>query len=331
MARRSPSCKEHENGGVELKKGAWTEEEDQKLVDYITRHNGHGSWRSLPKHAGLNRCGKSCRLRWTNYLRPDIKRGKFSDEEQRIIINLHSTLGNKWSKIATYLPGRTDNEIKNFWNTNLRKKLLRMDIDPMTHMPTSDLNFNFLVNLSQLLISSSNFGNLMMKSPWIDTALTRLQPANAKIQLLQTILQLIKTGAPPNIGQNGLLGSHDPGRFKGLVNGASSCSNLHCMDPNRALYGLLQQQQPTLDHNTWPCFGLSPEVLYTMNNDNNSLSSFFDQLHTENPVQLPVLVSPSPDDNSMVNEMENVMDQNFNDFEDWEKLMDDDTGGSFWQ
>ncbi|EXC38429.1 Transcription factor [Morus notabilis] len=118
---RSPCCDEKSG----LKKGPWTPEEDKKLIDYIAT-NGHGCWRSLPKLAGLNRCGKSCRLRWTNYLRPDIKRGKFSEEEERIIINLHSVLGNKWSKIATHLPGRTDNEIKNFWNTYLRKKLLQM-------------------------------------------------------------------------------------------------------------------------------------------------------------------------------------------------------------
>lgn len=87
---RSPGC--HEDSGV--KKGPWTPEEDEKLMNYIQRH-GHGSWRALPKLAGLNRCGKSCRLRWTNYLRPDIKRGKFSDEEEQAIINLHSVLGNK--------------------------------------------------------------------------------------------------------------------------------------------------------------------------------------------------------------------------------------------
>lgn len=89
MMGRSPCC--NENG---LKKGPWTPEEDQKLVDYIQKH-GHGSWGALPKLAGLKRCGKSCRLRWANYLRPDIKRGKFSEEEQQIIINLHAALGNK--------------------------------------------------------------------------------------------------------------------------------------------------------------------------------------------------------------------------------------------
>ncbi|CAA6669647.1 unnamed protein product [Spirodela intermedia] len=124
---RSPCCEEEG-----LKKGPWTPEEDKKLVEYIQNH-GHGSWRALPKSAGLNRCGKSCRLRWTNYLRPDIRRGKFSDEEERLIINLHSALGNKWSAIAARLPGRTDNEIKNYWNTHLKKKLLHMGIDPLTH------------------------------------------------------------------------------------------------------------------------------------------------------------------------------------------------------
>lgn len=88
---RSPCCAEDAN----LKKGPWTPEEDQKLVDCINKH-GHGSWRALPKLAGLNRCGKSCRLRWTNYLRPDIKRGKFTEEEERVIINLHAVLGNKY-------------------------------------------------------------------------------------------------------------------------------------------------------------------------------------------------------------------------------------------
>jgi transcription factor MYB, plant len=90
-------------------------------------------------HAGLNRCGKSCRLRWTNYLRPDIKRGKFSQEEEQTILHLHSVLGNKWSAIATHLPGRTDNEIKNFWNTHLKKRLIQMGFDPMTHRPRTDL------------------------------------------------------------------------------------------------------------------------------------------------------------------------------------------------
>ncbi|XAR51715.1 hypothetical protein NMG60_11006428 [Bertholletia excelsa] len=129
---RTPCCDK-----VGLKKGPWTPEEDQKLLVYIEQH-GHGSWRALPAKAGLQRCGKSCRLRWTNYLRPDIKRGKFSLQEEQTIIQLHALLGNRWSAIATHLPQRTDNEIKNYWNTHLKKRLLKMGIDPVTHKPRND-------------------------------------------------------------------------------------------------------------------------------------------------------------------------------------------------
>ncbi|GJU57575.1 homeodomain-like protein [Tanacetum coccineum] len=115
-----------------FKKGPWTSEEDRKLVAYIEEH-GHGSWRALPLKAGLQRCGKSCRLRWTNYLRPDIKRGKFTSQEEQTIMQLHALLGNKWSAIASYLPKRTDNEIKNYWNTHMKKRLTKMGIDPVTH------------------------------------------------------------------------------------------------------------------------------------------------------------------------------------------------------
>ncbi|RCV36004.1 hypothetical protein SETIT_7G284800v2 [Setaria italica] len=128
---RSPCCeKAHTN------KGAWTKEEDQRLVAYIKAH-GEGCWRSLPKAAGLLRCGKSCRLRWINYLRPDLKRGNFTEEEDDLIIKLHQILGNKWSLIAGRLPGRTDNEIKNYWNTHIKRKLLARGIDPQTHQPLS--------------------------------------------------------------------------------------------------------------------------------------------------------------------------------------------------
>nr|XP_007153558.1 hypothetical protein PHAVU_003G045800g [Phaseolus vulgaris]ESW25552.1 hypothetical protein PHAVU_003G045800g [Phaseolus vulgaris] len=114
-----------------LKKGRWTPEEDKKLLDYVEKH-GHRNWRLVPAKAGLERCGKSCRLRWINYLKPDIKRGNFSTEEDHTIIKLHVLLGNKWSIIAAHLPQRTDNEIKNYWKTNIKKRLIRMSLDPIT-------------------------------------------------------------------------------------------------------------------------------------------------------------------------------------------------------
>ncbi|KAB1200772.1 Transcription factor WER [Morella rubra] len=106
----------------QYKKGLWTEEEDRILLQYITVE-GTGKWNRIPKVTGLKRCGKSCRLRWLNYLSPTVKRGDFSEQEEDLIIRLHNLLGNRWSLIAGRVPGRTDNQVKNHWNSHLRKKL----------------------------------------------------------------------------------------------------------------------------------------------------------------------------------------------------------------
>ncbi|XP_073312048.1 transcription factor MYB78-like [Primulina huaijiensis] len=115
---------------VDLRRGQWTVEEDFALMNYISRH-GEGRWNSLSRCAGLNRTGKSCRLRWLNYLRPDVRRGNITLEEQLLILELHSRWGNRWSKIAQHLPGRTDNEIKNYWRTRVQKhaKQLKCDVN----------------------------------------------------------------------------------------------------------------------------------------------------------------------------------------------------------
>ncbi|KAJ8754027.1 hypothetical protein K2173_001925 [Erythroxylum novogranatense] len=118
---RAPCCDK-----TNVKKGPWSPEEDAKLKEFIEKHGTGGNWIALPQKAGLRRCGKSCRLRWLNYLRPNIKHGEFSDDEDRIICNLYANIGSRWSIIAAQLPGRTDNDIKNYWNTKLKKKLMRL-------------------------------------------------------------------------------------------------------------------------------------------------------------------------------------------------------------
>ncbi|OWM90989.1 transcription factor MYB41 [Punica granatum] len=225
---RAPCC--DKNG---LKKGPWTPEEDLKLVNYIQTH-GPGNWRTLPKNAGLQRCGKSCRLRWTNYLRPDIKRGRFSFEEEETIIQLHSVLGNKWSAIAARLPGRTDNEIKNYWNTHIRKRLLRSGIDPVTHAPRLDL-----LDLSSILSSSLSCTNLLNLSNLLSTQ-ALLNPD--MLRLASTILSLRNENPDllqQNFQENNLCNSSQPqqNHFETPVPPCTTTSNAPCPP-------LLNQTQP---------------------------------------------------------------------------------------
>nr|ANZ79233.1 R2R3-MYB transcription factor [Epimedium sagittatum] len=150
---RSPCCEK-----VGLKRGRWTAEEDDILRKYIEA-NGEGSWRSMPKNAGLLRCGKSCRLRWINYLRGDLKRGNFTTEEEDLIIKLHASLGNRWSLIAAKLPGRTDNEIKNYWNSHLSRRI-------HTFLRPRGVGQPVMMNLAKMgVVSKKKISRLTLKNP----------------------------------------------------------------------------------------------------------------------------------------------------------------------
>ncbi|KAK2636165.1 hypothetical protein Ddye_030957 [Dipteronia dyeriana] len=215
---RSPCCEK-----VGLKKGPWTPEEDQKLLAYIEQH-GHGSWRALPAKAGLQRCGKSCRLRWINYLRPDIKRGKFSLQEEQTIIQLHALLGNRWSAIATHLPKRTDNEIKNYWNTHLKKRLTKMGIDPVTHKPKTNA-------LGSAIGQTRDAANLSHMAQWESARL------EAEARLVRESKVLLVTNPHQEhqlIGSSTTCGGQIPNKATGLV-----ASRPQCLDVLKAWQGVV--------------------------------------------------------------------------------------------
>ncbi|XP_073128706.1 transcription factor MYB3-like [Henckelia pumila] len=127
--RKCCSSKKHK----EKLESSWSEQEDSQLTDYINVH-GEGPWTKVPKSAGLHRCGKCCRQRWMNHLRPKIKQGNdFGEDEEDLIIRLYALLGNRWSLIAGRLPGRTDDEVRNHWHSHTKKKLIKMGADPSKH------------------------------------------------------------------------------------------------------------------------------------------------------------------------------------------------------
>ncbi|KAG0472957.1 hypothetical protein HPP92_014412 [Vanilla planifolia] len=152
---RAPCCDK-----ASVKKGPWSPEEDNKLKDYIENHGIGGNWIALPQKAGLRRCGKSCRLRWLNYLRPNLKHGNFSVDEDRVICNLFANIGSRWSIIASHLPGRTDNDIKNYWNTKLKKKLFGKQKDePLPYSLESPNGFP-----NPLMLHQPNFPSMFSSS-----------------------------------------------------------------------------------------------------------------------------------------------------------------------
>nr|AMQ09367.1 MYB transcription factor 59 [Chrysanthemum x morifolium] len=170
-----------------MRKGPWTEHEDVQLVSYVNMF-GDRRWDFIAKVSGLKRSGKSCRLRWVNYLHPGLKRGKMTPHEERRILELHSKWGNRWSRIAQKLPGRTDNEIKNYWRTHMRKKAQEKKkalspssslsnssscssictsnptIDSMPMTETEETSFYDTGGLEMITIKKNKKNNVIMKS-----------------------------------------------------------------------------------------------------------------------------------------------------------------------
>ncbi|KAL4292824.1 hypothetical protein AHAS_Ahas18G0066700 [Arachis hypogaea] len=106
----------------DLRKGPWTPREDAMLIELVEKYRERNWSLLVQKNSELRRSGQSCRHRWLEHLKPGLKKGPLSEEEEKLIVDLHSQFGNRWALIATKVPGRSGNEIKCFWNTRMKKR-----------------------------------------------------------------------------------------------------------------------------------------------------------------------------------------------------------------
>ncbi|KAL7089780.1 hypothetical protein ACP275_13G203900 [Erythranthe tilingii] len=249
-----------------VKRGLWSPEEDEKLVSHMTAH-GHGCWSSVPKLAGLERCGKSCRLRWINYLRPDVKRGCFTEEEEMTIIDVHRILGNRWSQIAKHLPGRTDNEVKNFWNSCIKKKLLSQGLDPTTHnLLLSSSSNNIITNSSTFSVHQYSSSSTAPPPPnMIITNNNSTQTATTTT----TAPSMMFSSPSSSCGfttSTSLLNHHHPYNFNNIINFDDHYSGVDHPFPILMDH---QQSQHTLQHQISSSCGL---LYYNHDDDDDQLS-----------------------------------------------------------
>ncbi|CAN0888743.1 Transcription factor MYB2 [Linum grandiflorum] len=167
-ARNHSDEDQYSGGRATVKKGPWTAEEDSILANYVALH-GEGYWNAAARSSGLKRTGKSCRLRWMNYLRPNVRRGNITLQEQLLILQLHSRWGNRWSKIAEQLPGRTDNEIKNYWRTRVQKLAKQLNCDVSSSQFRDAMHYDWIPRLIERIQSSTTANSSLSSS---------LQPPN---------------------------------------------------------------------------------------------------------------------------------------------------------
>ncbi|KAI3905526.1 hypothetical protein MKW92_053123 [Papaver armeniacum] len=255
---RPPCCDK-----VGIKKGPWTPEEDIILVSYIQEH-GSGNWRSVPTNTGLQRCSKSCRLRWTNYLRPGIRRGNFTELEEKMIISLQSILGNKWAAIASNLPERTDNDIKNYWNTHLKKKLNKFhshhlgssdsptsfqsfNQDCSSYDGTRNLEYHHLIHetsaqnksisssssTSSATTYASSTGNISrLLEGWMKTSPNKLSSSALKLKTSQTEENVVPNGSNNSNDDNHNTSNSDNNYFESLLAFENTSNNTVCWKQN---------------------------------------------------------------------------------------------------
>ncbi|XP_028775383.1 transcription factor MYB36-like [Neltuma alba] len=294
---RAPCCDK-----ANVKKGPWSPEEDAKLKTYIEKYGTGGNWIALPQKIGLKRCGKSCRLRWLNYLRPNIKHGGFTEEEDNIICSLYISIGSRWSIIAAQLPGRTDNDIKNYWNTRLKKKLLGRrkqsssfnnprdrngsgnepdDSNALSNSALERLQLHMqLQGLHQNQNSFSNFYN--NPALWPTTKLHHLMNCNNKNPDHQSTKQqqFYKPTVPSSTDDTSLQQEHEKINSSSQVDMSSvpfMASGIDQMDSNSMATVRLQegvhQQQPNNVENQ-QVSALQAELHEILSNNNNRSMSY---------------------------------------------------------
>ncbi|KAL3531978.1 hypothetical protein ACH5RR_005499 [Cinchona calisaya] len=247
---RAPCCDK-----ANVKRGPWSPEEDAKLKEYIDKFGTGGNWIALPQKAGLRRCGKSCRLRWLNYLRPNIKHGDFTDNEDRIICSLFASIGSRWSIIAAQLPGRTDNDIKNYWNTKLKKKLI------MGMAPSSQKNslqsspFPSISVLEPSSITSSPSLSSTTSSNFYTSSTPSIRSLSAPYETFSSIPSslLISTTCSSNLQEGGYIGSvqtYHQDSFLRFGSEAPSCSSSDGSSTNQNyLYNGVDENQNIIFNN----------------------------------------------------------------------------------
>ncbi|KAF8038600.1 hypothetical protein BT93_B1203 [Corymbia citriodora subsp. variegata] len=255
-----------------LRKGLWSPEEDEKLLNHITKF-GHGCWSSVPKLAGLQRCGKSCRLRWINYLRPDLKRGAFSPQEESLIIELHAVLGNRWSQIAAHLPGRTDNEIKNLWNSGIKKKLKKNGIDPNTHKPLSKVE-NSDQQKFHAISESNDVASVASTKPNLSQA-----SSTSSSQSLRVIPSPELSFRRPGIADDGsFITCFQPTDMAGEL----CFQQLKCS----TTMGLSASSDAALHHNwNWSSSDISPKQVHSALKPNKSSDNYYCNIDGDNSSQ----------------------------------------------